>query len=1011
MRITVPGLKPDKIYSLQFQAVGTDSKVGNWSRRFQITTIGVTSQPEIPANVTIAAVGNAFHMEWDIVNEDENGFPVKIDRYEIELEGDPGNAMNTASVPQIETGARVAYDLTFEENIAKFLVAKPTVSIRVRSIDARGIASEWSTIVTAGNAAPAAPTGLTATQNVESIDLKWNENNEVDLIGYRVYLSVTGIGGTYNRIYQGNALNYSFPSSMYGTDHFFVARAYDEFNQESADSSIPAAVRPLNAFIVDVTPPPLPTSVAMTVANSSDGGPGSGNVTWTYSSPPSDLIGFNVRWRKTGATNWQLTTVDKDARAAEVLLESPYVNYEAQVRAFDSSANYSAWTGSATGTAAANGAPSTPAAPTTAASTLQIQVTPTGNKAAGGAMEADVEFYEVYTSITTGFTPSTANMIGTIPVGPAMVSVFPIPASGGTSTQTWFVKVIAVDSGGLKSSASAQSTANPNLIDTANIVDLAVTSAKITSLVADKLTAGSGIIANLTVKSTLTIGDASTTGFIQSENWNGTSTGWQLTKSGLTIFNGTIAATAITLTSSWANSVGATMTTIDGGIIKTGSIISQTNVVISGSPIPLWSIPLNGYATFAGLTVRGGTTLGVSGDSTASYIKSWNYSGVGGAGWYMDAAGNLVANSGTFGGSLNAATGTFSGALSAASGTFTGTLSGANGTFTGSLSGASGTFTGALSGATGTFSGTITASSFNTATSGQRLNISTTVGLKSRIDFYSGSANETTPGRISHENVDDGSYWASELNLKDSSINGLTAANIKIGSFYSKFTALGSSYVDVNGGSITLTATGGVGAGGTPVITMNADNVYIGNSSGNYVEIRDNLICDKSVDISTGGLTVTAGGIIVNSGGLDIDGNIFFTTLATGGGSLAVGTRYVYADGTTGRLTASTTALSTRAMKFGIKNLGVDPKTILKMQPVEYRLKDIPDELRMGFIAEDVDALGLEHVVGYNEKTGQVQGLDYMGLTAGLLAVDQYQEKRINKLEKLVEELQARLDK
>jgi len=84
---------------------------------------------------------------------------------------------------------------------------------------------------------------------------------------------------------------------------------------------------------------------------------------------------------------------------------------------------------------------------------------------------------------------------------------------GGSGGQTIFVDNIA---------ANSLST-NEFVSNSAQIADLIVTSAKINSLVADKITAGLGIIANLIVKSTLTMGDVSNTGYIQSYGWSGVS--------------------------------------------------------------------------------------------------------------------------------------------------------------------------------------------------------------------------------------------------------------------------------------------------------------------------------------------------------------------------------------------------------------------------------------------------------------------------------------------------------
>jgi hypothetical protein len=67
-------------------------------------------------------------------------------------------------------------------------------------------------------------------------------------------------------------------------------------------------------------------------------------------------------------------------------------------------------------------------------------------------------------------------------------------------------------------------------------------------------------------------------------------------------------------------------TSIDGGAIKTGSIRSNVTVNLNGSDEPIWSIPMNGAATFADLKIRGNAIIGQLSDGANSMLSSANYS-------------------------------------------------------------------------------------------------------------------------------------------------------------------------------------------------------------------------------------------------------------------------------------------------------------------------------------------------------------------------------------------------
>jgi hypothetical protein len=239
---------------------------------------------------------------------------------------------------------------------------------------------------------------------------------------------------------------------------------------------------------------------------------------------------YEVRWRTSGGTAYQTGYVAWGIEQFAIEGLEPGVSYAISVRAVDVNGNRGAW--SADETTVAQGdvtPPSTPAAPTVAGSALNIQVVHTLGKASGGTynLENDLAALEVHVGTTSSFTASSATLKGTVTANAGMltnnvaaVGTFPVPDS-----TTRYVRVIAVDRSGNKSPASASAAVTALLIDTANIADAAITNAKVSSLSASKLTAG-------TISSQEIVIAGGSAGIIRSDNYTSGSTGWQISGDG-----------------------------------------------------------------------------------------------------------------------------------------------------------------------------------------------------------------------------------------------------------------------------------------------------------------------------------------------------------------------------------------------------------------------------------------------------------------------------------------------
>src|SRR6266540_3982845 len=540
-RLSLLGLTPGTNYKIQLRAVEGD-QVSEWSRRFDLATSIDVTPPDVPAWAVSndwVVNGDTFVATWQplnftlIQNKD-------FDHYEIEFD-------DTVSQTVIHTN-NISETLDFEHNRQYFGTAKAVVKARVRSVDAVGNASAWSAQKTATNPAPSAPASITVTSLYDSIKVNWATVSDTDLIGYKVHVSTTSSSSGFSDIYNGPDNMFIHDTIMFVTDHWFRVYAVDKFGSLST-ATTSGSVRPKTSFAIDGVPPATPATLTATGGFDTTNQQSYFDLSWS-SVADSDLDVYIIRYGTNG-TNWEYVTVPRENTTYRLSVD-PSKSYYIAVTARDLSGNLQTTYRNASvypvTSTADTSAPSQPAAPTVASNTLQAQIVVSGNKQAGGAMEPDVSFYEIYAGTSAGFTANNASMLGQIATGPAMVSTFDIPASGASgSNQTWYFKIIAVDRAGNKSSASPEVTSSVNLVATTNIGDLVVTNAKINDLAVNKLTAGSGIINNLIVKSTLTLGDASTDGIIQSYDYVAATTGFKLQKNALEINSGTIRAAALAL--------------------------------------------------------------------------------------------------------------------------------------------------------------------------------------------------------------------------------------------------------------------------------------------------------------------------------------------------------------------------------------------------------------------------------------------------------------------------------
>ena len=231
------------------------------------SAIPTDSTPAAPTGLIATPGDRQASLDWDDNSEpDIDGYNV----YRSEAMGGPYSKVNgslAATSDYIDTG----------------LIGGITYYYVVTAVDLgsneSGYSNEDSAIPT--DAAPATPTGLTATSGEAEISLDWNDNAEDDLDGYNVYRSLTS-GSGYSKI-NGSLVatsDYTDTDVTNGITYYYVVTAVDLGSNESGysneDNAIPTDAAPL-----------APTGLVATP------GDRQASLNWNDNSEP-DIDGYNV---------------------------------------------------------------------------------------------------------------------------------------------------------------------------------------------------------------------------------------------------------------------------------------------------------------------------------------------------------------------------------------------------------------------------------------------------------------------------------------------------------------------------------------------------------------------------------------------------------------------------------------------------------------------------------------------------------------------------------------------
>lgn len=538
MKILLRDLTPGTNYTLQLrQNDGTN--VSDWSRIFELLTTTDTLAPAQVTGVTWVVNRSGFVGKWDATTLNSDTSPCNdLSHYIVRI------ASPSSGIFDVKTTNNF-YDLSFEGNKSLFGTPQPDLTITIFAVDIAGNMSVASTSVNAVNPAPPDPTNIQAAGIVGGISLLWDVQVIDDLDAYDIYTSTSGSGfipGPSNLVWSGTSNSYVHETNSLGVVNYFKIRSRDVFGTIS--NYVTVSATPISPVAIDTTPPAVPTGLGAVMAiDADDSAFANATVSWTAVGD-TDLAGYVVRYKPSSGTSYNYVNVPVGNTSVVIEALIVGIQYDFAIQSFDQLSNRSAWSSTVNATAA-NTAPSTPATATAVASTQSIQVSHNLQKATSGRLESDVSYLEVHLGTSSGFTADDSNLIGSMQVEPGSTfvsAVFTTPVVD-SSVDRW-VRVIAVDRGGLKSAQSAVSTVTVGLILNANIANATITSAKINDLEANKITAGTGIINNLLIKSSLTV---DTAGIVQSSNYSAGTAGWRLTNNTLEINQGVIKAAALEL--------------------------------------------------------------------------------------------------------------------------------------------------------------------------------------------------------------------------------------------------------------------------------------------------------------------------------------------------------------------------------------------------------------------------------------------------------------------------------
>jgi hypothetical protein len=424
------------------------------------------------------------------------------------------------------------------------LIPNTSYDFAVSSVNKYGIPSTYSSTVTSTTAtsttAPSTVDNVSATGGIQYVIIEWTSNSETDLSSYNVYRNTTNDSGTAILISNIKG-NYLVDGNLVGgTEYFYWVKAVNTSGLVSTDFSTVASATPRNVTSDDV----------VTLAGSKvliDGTTYLSN--WRKSGDLTKIDGGSISTGSITTAQLNFTPVQSTDVIAKINASEEGIQISGEHIAISGSTTFDSGYDP---TAKVDKLGGSYASASSGARVLIFPDTNTGlqiidNGGAdvfkaiiGGDNVGDVIIGNYTGGQGIFYDKSEAKTIfkGSMTAG----DITGVAITGGTISIGNLNNIFKADSNGIYLGNSTFASA-PFRVDMAG--NLTATSATITgaittgagssingtyidSIAANKITAGTGIVNNLSILSTLTMGSSGTNGIIQSYGWNGTSAGFKI---------------------------------------------------------------------------------------------------------------------------------------------------------------------------------------------------------------------------------------------------------------------------------------------------------------------------------------------------------------------------------------------------------------------------------------------------------------------------------------------------